>query len=294
MQQYVGQRVLMVTHVKELIEQNFQKLVSFWPDAPVGIYSAGIGKKQPWAEIVCGGVQSMYKQAVKLGHRDLMFVDEAHLLSPQQSGMYMKLINELKEINPSLKVIGFSATPWRLKGGSLLNQENAIFTDIIYEIGIKDLVDRKYLAPLVSKSSVIQADMTGVKMTAGEFNLKQAEAAVDNNELTEAALDEIEKLAKNRKNFLFFCAGIQHAEHVKAALNKRMGWIADVITCDTPKDERARLLNQFRDARPSSITKRALVNNAVLTTGVDLPNIDCIVLLRATASSVLYIQLLGS
>ena len=288
MSDYQGQRIIMVTHIKELIEQNYSKIVGFWPDAPLGIYSAGIGRKQPWADIVCGGVQSMYKKAPQLGHRDLILVDECHLLSPQQQGMYMKLINELKKTNPALRVIGFSATPWRLKGGSLISQDNAIFTDIIYNIGIKELVERKYLSPLISKSSVIQANLTGVKMTAGEFNLKQAEAAVDNDELTQAALDEIEKLANDRKHFLFFCAGIHHSEHVRDTLRER-GWCADIITCATPKDERARLLRQFKEGK----TKRALVNNAVLTTGVDLPNIDCIVLLRATASSVLYIQMLG-
>lgn len=288
MTEYRGQRILMCTHVKELIEQNYLKLLSFWPLAPAGIYSAGIGKKQPWCDIVYGGIQSMYKQAAKLGHRDLVFIDECHLLNPATMGMYMKLIMALKQINPYLKIIGFTATDWRTKDGSLTEIKNGIFTDVCFEMGIAELIKRGYLAPLISKSSLIQANLTGVKMTAGEFNLKQAEAAVDKNELTEAALDEIEKLASDRKFFLFFCAGVQHSEHVKQALRQR-GWQADIITCETPKDERARLLSDFKN----STTKRVLVNNAVLTTGTDLPNIDCIVLLRATASSVLYIQMLG-
>ena len=285
---FPGQRVVMACHVKELIEQNYLKLLAFWPSAPVGIYSAGIGKKQPWQDIVCGGIQSMYKKTAALGHRDILIIDECHLLSPESNGMYMKFIADLKAINPYLKVIGFTATPWRLKGGSLLNQKDAIFTDIIYEIGIGALVKRGFLSPLISKSSLIQANMSGVKMTAGEFNLKQAEIAVDKDELTQAALNEIAVLAKDRKKFLVFTSGVKHAQHVVDALRAR-GKKANLITCETDKKEREKLLHDFKNNQDEEY----LVNNAVLTTGVDLPNIDCIILLRATMSSVLYIQMLG-
>lgn len=288
MTEYAGQRIIMCTHVKELIEQNYLKLVTFWPQAPVGIYSAGIGKKQPWCDIVCGGIQSMYKKAANLGKRSFIFIDECHLLTPEAEGMYMQLITELKKINPYLKVVGFTATDWRTKGGSLIDQKNAIFTDIIYEIGIRDLVNRGYLAPLISKSSLIQADFSNVKKIAGEFNLKQAEEVIDREELTQRALDEIERLAADRKFFLFFCQGVKHSIHIKEALQKR-GWQVDVVTGETPKDARAKILSGFKGATK----RRALVNNAVLTTGTDLPNVDCIVLLRGTMSSVLYIQMLG-
>ena len=288
LQSWPNQRILMVTHVKELIQQNHGKVKAFWPTAPVGIYSAGIGSKQSKQPIICGGVQSMYKNPEKFGHRDIVLIDECHLLSPTQGGMYMALIDGLRAINPNIKVVGLSATPWRLKGGCLLRQKNAIFTDIIYNIGIKELTEKGYLSSLISKSSVIQANMSQVKMIAGEFNLKQAEAAVDDEDLTKAALDEIGQLANERKHFLFFCGGVKHAEHVKTALQAR-GVPTNIITCDTPKKERAKILHDFKHGKH----RQALVNNAVLTTGVDLPNIDCIVLLRATASSALYVQMLG-
>lgn len=288
MTEFTGQRFLMATHVKELIAQNYEKLITFWPDAPAGIYSAGLGKKQPWADVVCGGIQSMYKKADRFGHRDILLIDECHLLSPEDEGMYITFINSLKQINPRLKVVGFTATDWRTKGGSLVGSKGGIFTHVIFKKGIKELVDEGFLAPLISKSSLIQADLTGIKMTAGEFNLKQAEAALDREELTKQAIDEVEKLTTDRKHFLFFCAGVDHSLHVRDELRAR-GWLADIITCNTPSQERAALLLQFKHSK----VKRALVNNAVLTTGTDLPNIDCIVLLRATMSSILYIQMLG-
>lgn len=287
MTEFTGQRIIMATHVKELIAQNYEKLMMFWPDAPAGVYSAGLGKKQPWADIVCGGIQSMYKRAERFGHRDILLIDECHLLSPEDEGMYILFIEALKKINPHLKVIGFTATDWRTKGGSLV-KKGSLFTHVIFKKGIKELVDEGFLSPLISKSSLIQADLTGIKMTAGEFNLKQAEAALDRDELTKQAIDEVEKLTLGRKHFLFFCAGVDHSLHVRDELRAR-GWLADVITCKTPSQERASLLLQFKHSK----VRRALVNNAVLTTGTDLPNIDCIVLLRATMSSILYIQMLG-
>lgn len=286
--EYEGQRIIMATHVKELIAQNYEKIMTIWPSAPVGIYSAGLGRKQGHRDIVYGGIQSMHKKAHVLGHRNFLFIDECHLLSPKQTGMYMKLIEGLKQINPKLKVIGFTATEWRTKGGSLIDQENAIFTDICFRYDIEDALRDGRISPLVSKSSVIQGNMSAVKMTAGEFNAKQMEAALDKDELTEAALDEISSLASDRQHFLYFCAGIKHCEHVQEAL-KRRGVNSYIISHNTPAVERDSILEYAKNATERTV----LINNAVLTTGTDLPNLDCIVLLRATASSVLYIQMLG-
>ncbi len=286
--QYPGEKIIMATHVADLVSQNFNELLEQWPEAPIGIYSAGLGKKQPWASIVCAGVQSVYKKAHQLGYRAFLIIDEAHLLSPKESGMYMTLIAELEKQNPYLKVIGFSATPWREKGGSLIDQKNAIFTDIIYEVGIGYLVKRGYLSPLISKSSLIQADLSGVKILGGEYNIKQAEAALDRDELTKAAIGEIEVLAKDRNHFLFFCQGVDHAYHVRDELRAR-GWESDIITGETPQIERTRLLDKFKKSK----SKYALVNNAVLTTGTNLPNVDCLIFLRATQSASLYIQICG-
>lgn len=288
LQQYPDEKIIMATHVADLISQNWQKIVTQWPEAPVTIYSAGLGKKQAWGSIICGGVQSMYKKAYQFGYRAFLIVDECQLLSPHDSGMYMSFITELKKNNPHLKVIGFTATPWRTKGGSLLDQKNAIFTDVIYDVTFGYLVKRGFLTGLISKNSLIQADLSNVKITAGEYNLKQAEAAFDRDELTDAAIEEVERFGIDRKHFLFFGSGIDHCLHVRDKLRER-GWECDIITGETPQIERTRLLNKFK----TSPTRYALVNNAVLTTGTDLPNADCLVFFRATQSSVLYIQICG-
>jgi len=105
-------RILMLTHVKELIEQNYEKLLSFWPEAPAGIYSASIGKRDLKSQVIFAGIQSIHKRAAQLGWADIIIVDEAHLISPKSESMYMSFINNMKAINPKVKVVGFTGTPY--------------------------------------------------------------------------------------------------------------------------------------------------------------------------------------
>jgi len=85
-------RVLMLTHVKELIEQNAEKMLLYWPDAPLGIYSAGIGVKQLGQNITFAGIQSIYNIPEKVGHIDLVVIDECHLVNHAQTGTYRMFI----------------------------------------------------------------------------------------------------------------------------------------------------------------------------------------------------------
>jgi len=109
---YPGQRIMILTHVKELIVQNYEKLKSLWPFAPAGVYSAGLNKRDMFSPITFGGIGSVAKKAPLFGRVDLVLIDEAHLVSPNQATMYQKFIDDLKKKNPSLKVIGLTAPPW--------------------------------------------------------------------------------------------------------------------------------------------------------------------------------------
>lgn len=288
-QEYGGQRIVMATHVEELIVQNFGELLKQAPGVDAGIYSAALGHRHHWQQVIYGSIQSMIRKSHLFGHRQFIIIDECHLLSDKNTAMYQRFIKALKNINPTLKVIGLTATPWRMKGGSLLEQKNAIFTDITYEVGIKELLAKGHLCKLISKQSAIQANMEGVRTVAGEFNVNEMEDRLDNESLMVRALEEINKLAEDRKYFLFFCAGLKHSAHALTLL-RQQGWEAEMVTGSTPKEERRQIIDWFK--KPTS-TRKALVNNAVLTTGTNLPHLDCIILWRATKSSVLYIQMLG-
>ncbi|WP_435008010.1 DEAD/DEAH box helicase [Tundrisphaera lichenicola] len=281
------QRLMVLSHVKELLEQNYGKIVSFWPKAPAGLYSAGLGQKSPRDPITVASIQSAFRKPHIFGWRDLLLIDECHLLSPDSDGMYRQFIDGLKEINPRLKVVGLTATAYRLKTGMLHEGKGRLFTDIAVEISLQELLEAGHISPLISKSSVVQADLSEVGMIAGEFNARDSETAMDKEALTAAALDEVFALAGDRRSWLFFCAGVGHAEHVAEALRLR-GVDAATVTGETPDEERDAILKAFKAG-----TLRAVTNANVLTTGFDAPNIDLLVLLRPTTSPGLYTQILG-
>ena len=138
--------ILMLTHQKELIEQNAEKLRQHWPNAPLGIYSASIGKKEI-DQITFAGIQSVRNKAKLIGHIDLVLIDEAHLVGHKDEGGYRTFLNELEEINPSVRIVGLSATPYRL-GHGLITDKPAIFDALIEPVTITELVDDGYLSPL--------------------------------------------------------------------------------------------------------------------------------------------------
>lgn len=287
-----NQRIVISASSQDLVSQNYAKLAGLAPNVNMGIYSSGLGKKQPWASVVYGGIQSMYNKSHQLGCRDLLLIDECQDLSPKDEGMYMSFINDLKKINPFLKVIGFSATPWRMKGGSLIEQDNAIFTDIIYEVTQKFLTEEGYLTPLVGKSSIIQGDTSKLKAGSNnEFNMNKVESIFNNEDLMIRSLNDIDTWAKDRSNFLFFTSGIEHGLNATRILNERNYNATWIDGKTNKKTVRPQVLESFRLNGFSQ--RQSLVNNAVLTTGTDLPNVDCIVLWRSTASAGLYVQILS-
>lgn len=285
---YPGQRILVATHQKELIEQNHQKLVDHWPQAPVGIFSASVGRREV-APITFVGIQTVAKKAALFGHIDLMLIDECHLVGASQNTQYLLFIEALKAVNPHLKVIGLTATPYRLGMGMLT--EGGIFTDICFDLTerltFNRLIAEGYLCPLIARKTAVELDVTEVEKQGGEFVQKQLQDAVDRSPITSAALKEAVAAGADRKHWLIFAAGLEHASHISEMLNL-MGIPCAVVSGDLPMAERERLLLDFRLGK-----YRAVVNNNVLTTGFDFPGIDFIVMLRPTSSPGLWVQMLG-
>jgi DNA repair protein RadD len=279
-------RILMLTHVKELIEQNAEKMRLHWPGAPLGIYSASVGKRQLGEPITFAGIQSVRDKAKLIGHIDLIVIDECHLVNHKDEGGYRKLIGELIAVNPALRIIGYSATPYRL-GHGLITDKPALFDDLLTPVSIEELVFKGYLATLRSKITKAKLDVSGVKKRGGEFIESELQAAVDTDDKNQAVVHEVMGLAGERKAWLFFCAGVKHAEHVAEVLRQH-GVTAECVTGETPKKERERMLADFKAGRV-----RALTNANVLTTGFDYPDIDLVVMLRPTMSASLYVQMAG-
>jgi DNA repair protein RadD len=286
LQQWPETRVLMLTHVKELIEQNAEKMRLHWPGAPMGIYSASIGKKQLGEPITFAGIQSVRTKSKDLGHIDLVLIDECHLVNHKEEGGYRTLLAELHEINPSMRVVGLTATPYRL-GHGLITDKPALFDDLIEPVSIEELIRKGHLSKLRSKLTTSQLDVEGVHKRGGEYIEAELQAAVNTDANNMAAVQEVMRLAGDRKAWLFFCAGVKHAQAVAETLNA-YGVGAACITGETPKAERELLLKQYKAGQI-----KALTNANVLTTGFDYPDIDLIAMLRPTMSASLYVQMAG-
>ena len=179
-QSWPGTRVLMLTHQMELINQNAEKMRQHWPNAPLGIYSASIGKRQLGEPITFAGIQSVRNRAKDIGHIDLIIIDECHLVSHKNTGGYRNLINELKEINPKLRVIGLTATPYRL-GHGLITDDPAIFDDLIEPVTVEELIAKGFLSPLRSKVTVSKLNTDGVNKRGGEYVESALQKAVNTN-----------------------------------------------------------------------------------------------------------------
>lgn len=285
---YPHLRVVMLVHVKELVEQNARALLRAWPQAPIGINSAGLGRRDKRSQILFASIQSIFREdAYSLGPRDLVLIDEAHLVPKAGEGMYRTFLDKLREVTPDLRVAGFTATPYRLDSGRLDQGADRLFSQIVYSYGIGQGIVDGFLSPLQSKATATALDVSGVAKRGGEFIAGALEAAVDKDWITRAAVEEIVTFGQSRRSWLLFAAGVNHAIHLRDAVRAH-GISAETVTGETPKGERDRIIRDFREGRI-----RCLTNAMVLTTGFDAPMVDLVAMLRPTLSTGLYVQIVG-
>lgn len=280
-------RILVVTHVKELIEQNHAQMLRMWPECPAGIYSAGVGRRETEAQVLFCGIQSVYGKAAQLGWADLVLIDEAHLVPRDGFGMYLTLLDDLGSMNNSLRVIGLTATPYRTDSGRLDTGDNRIFHGISYDAGLVQLIKDGYLSRTVAKATKSEIDTTGVHRVGGEFVARELEDAAMSGELVSSSVREILARGQDRKAWLVFCCGIKHAEAVADELQSNGINVATVFG-DTDKAQRSLVVERFKRG-----DLRCIVNVNVLTTGFDAPHVDLIAVLRPTCSPGLFVQMAG-
>lgn len=313
---YRATRILALVHVKELVEQNSAKLKKFFPDVDSGIFSAGLGEDDTDNQVIFGGVASVVKALDKLGVFHIVFVDEAHTISPKDETMYRIIFETLEKRNPGLRVVGLTATPWRT-GMGRIDGEGGIFTETICDWTTMErfnqLISEGFLCTLVPYSPKLELDVSDVGTTQGDFDQGQLERAINKDEITIAALQECLAFKEDRKSWLIFGAGVEHCLRIAELLNE-MGVSAKAVwssrkvkvldedglpvkdakgkyktkTISCPDKERDETIAQFKRGE-----FQAIVSNGILTTGFDHPPVDMIVMLRPTKSITLWIQMLG-
>jgi DNA repair protein RadD len=282
---YAG-RVVILAHRKELLSQNAAKIQALC-NIPVGMYSSGLNERSTDQPIIVGGIQSIYNKAHELGRRHLAIIDEAHLCARTDDGMYRTFLADLARYNPKLKVVGLTATPYRLDSGRLWGPDE-LFSHVCYRGDIRWMIEQGYLCNLVNKPSSTLYDTSGLHIRGGEFIRREVEDLFADDALAVKACEELVAKAVDRKSILVFCSGVENAFKVQEILEKLTSEQVGVVTGETPSLERATTLEAF-----SAGEFRYCVNVDVLTTGFDSPRIDCVAIMRATQSAGLFCQIVG-
>ncbi len=253
MEKWPNQRVIMIVASRELVRQNHQALLDIWPEAPVGIHSAGLRKKDIFNQIIFASIGSVAKKAMQLGRFDIGLIDECHNINTKKTGMYREFIHEMEKINPLFRVIGYTGTPYRGNGVWLHKGKDALFNDIAVSISMRRMLDEGYLCPLTIGETKTKIDASGVGIRNGDYILSQLSKVADNSELI-----------------------------------KSRGISSTIVHGKTPVVERDKHLADFKSRKI-----RCMVNCMVLTVGWNNPATDLIALLRNTKSPVLYVQIAG-
>ncbi len=295
-------RVLVLTHVKELVEQNSEKFKSYGLNP--GIYSAGLNQKDKDSKVIFGSIQSVARAPASFfDDFSILIVDECHRVSfkeiesPDEDSQYAQVINKLKTSHPNICILGLTATPYRLDSGwiyefnykgYLNSRQMKFFKRCIYDLSMKHMIDKGYLTPPVQiDAPVASYDFSSLELKEGKsYKIAEIEAILkDQKRITPVIVKNILDLSKNRKGVLIFTSTVRHAEEVLSYLPKAK---SDIVIGDTPSVERDKIINKFKNQE-----LKYLVNVSVLTTGFDAPHVDVVAILRPTESVSLYQQIVG-
>lgn len=290
-------RVLVLAHVKELVEQNHQKYESYGLSA--GIFSASLGKKDHSQKAIFGSVQSVARADDDFFNNfSLVVIDECHRVAEEGSTQYQDVIKKLQERNPNICILGLTATPYRLgmgwiyeysSNGEIKTDQKRFFKQCVYELPLNYMIKNKFLTPPVKIDIPVTCyDFSELKIKDGKYSSMEIEEVLKNqNRLTPLIIKNIIDITEkfNRKGVMIFSSTVKHAEEIMTYLPKDD---ARVVLGDTDINQREKIVNDFKDRK-----FKYLVNVSVLTTGFDAPHVDVIAILRPTESNSLYQQIIG-
>jgi DNA repair protein RadD len=283
-------RIVMVTHDSTLVRQNLAKLLTIWPNAPVGVYCEDLKRKEFGMSIVFATIQSIANMPELCGHVDLVVIDEAHLVSPKQETRYQIFFWHLWQKNPLMKIVGLTATPYRLGLGTLL--DGGTFTDICYDLTTVEnynrLVAEGWLSPLIARETDYRMQISeNTRIRGGEYVEKDLDEQVNKKEVTQKVLNEMCRIAEYRNRWLIFATSVDHCNQINEMLNG-LG-----VSC---LPVHSKLKGKLSDEHQEAFTRgevRACVSMNALITGVDIPEIDFIGVMRYTNSPAWWVQMLG-
>lgn len=291
-------RVLILTHVKELVAQNAEKVGLL--TVPGSIFSAGLKQKDSSAKTVIASIQSAARNLQQFNHAfSLLIIDECHRVNLSADSQYQALFKQLREHNPALKILGLTATPYRLGSGWIYRShyhgrvgstENTSFERCIFDLPLRPLINKGYLAkPILLDGLAAQYDFSALQPLSGmDYSEQQIESVLGKmGRATKLIAGQLVQLAPSKQGIIIFAATVRHANEVLSLLLQQEQTAA-LLTATTPGKERDNIIKAFKAKQ-----LKFLVNVAVLTTGFDAPHVDLIAILRPTASVSLFQQMVG-
>lgn len=282
-------RVCILAHRKELVQQNAEEMRGLWPGGDIGIFSAGLRQKDWDCSVLFASIDSIYNKAGEFPPWDCLIIDEAHRIPARGEGKYRQYIEGCKRWNKRLRIVGFTATPFRMGCGPICHKDH-ILHEVCYEANVGDLIHQGFLCKLRSKIGAEQTDLSNVKRNSGgDYVVKSLAEAVDTEDVVQAAVADAMQHINNegRKSVMWFCVDVQHCKDVSTELRK-YGIDAPYVTGKTRNQERDRVCDLFKRG-----VYRHICNVNVYTEGFNAKQVDCIVLLRPTLSVGLYVQMVG-
>jgi DNA repair protein RadD len=271
-----GNKVCFIVYGKSIVDQAAKKHFSEITKKICVIM--GPEKYRPHHDIYCCSISTLARskrlreQIIK--ECPLLIVDEAH---NAVSDSYQELLNSVTNKH---YVIGLTATPFRIG-----KKGHTFWDDIIHPITTYDLMcDGHLVEPKVYGPPGMSTK--SVKTTAGDYNNAQLFKANDDMKIYGDILESWKKFALNRKT-ICFCINRQHAQKLNDMFNKN-GIKSEYADADTPQDERMSIFNRL-----ASGETKILTNVNIASTGVDIPEIECVISARPTKSKTLWIQQVG-
>ncbi len=281
-QAMLGERTLILTHVQELVEQNAAELNALSPELEVGIYCSALKKYASHRTVTVASVQSVYKRLEEFADVTLVLIDECHRVSPQGGKMYRAVLDAFKQA----AIVGCSATPFRMGTGYLHKGENAIFSELSYEAPYEQLVADGWLAPFAEKGSELAYDTAKVHIQAGEFKQNELDELVDYPK-TKRIIEQALARSADRRFKLCFAINLRHCAIIQAILTE-LGHTSVILHGSMTPDERKNARYEFELGLID-----VAINCNIWGTGYNFKQLDCIWLLRPTASVGFFIQIAG-
>jgi len=292
---YPQMRIAILAHRLELVQQAKDKLLKVWFDAPIGVACASAKEKMDTdCPVTIGSIQTLANHAQTTAPFHLIIIDEAHIVPPANiESQYQQWLSVMQKYNPDVRVLGFSATCFRLGHGYIYGDKckegnTNWFNELNYKIGIRELQKQGYLCGYRAKAIVdIGNDLNRIKTTGGEFNLGELSDLMSNITHVGSAIKAFQEYGEGRKHVVVFAVMIEHAETLNKAF-REAGFTSTIVHSKMPMAQRRMALESFESGQTQFIC-----SVGVLTVGWDSPAIDCILMCRPTKSPALYVQMTG-